>query len=111
MSKADKEIERRTKTALTAIKQALSERESEVAMFASHHISELDAEYWKERAGTAKPTAKQVIDLLELQSHWGDDGEEGIDTFDFTLPGEVTDYLISVRFDEEGEVESVSMES
>jgi hypothetical protein len=49
-----------------------------------------------------------------LRSHWGDDDdgdEEGIDTFDFTLPDEVTDYVISVRFDEDGEVESVSMES
>ena len=34
-----------------------------------------------------------------------------MEVFDFTLSDEVTDYVISVRFDEAGSVEEVSMES
>lgn len=111
MSKSNKEIARRTTAALAAIKQLLDDGDSAVSLFASHHVEELDAAYWKKHAGTTKPSAKQVIDLLELHSHWGDEDEDGIDTFDFTLPGDVTDYVVSVRFDEDGEIEDVSMES
>jgi hypothetical protein len=113
MSKSDKEIARRTAAALAAIKQSLGAEDSPVSMFASHHVEELDAAYWKKHASTAKPTPKQVVDLLELRSHWGGDGDDddGIDVFDFTLPGDVTDYVISVRFDEDGEVQEVDMES
>lgn len=46
-----------------------------------------------------------------LRSHWGDEDDDGIDTFDFTLPEDITDYVISVRFDEEGQVEEITMES
>jgi hypothetical protein len=31
--------------------------------------------------------------------------------FDFTLPGKVTDYVISVHFDAAGKVHEISMES
>ena len=34
-----------------------------------------------------------------------------MDTFDFTLPDEVTNYVICVRYDDDGEVEDISMES
>jgi len=111
MSKSDKEIARRTTAAIAAIRKSLGEEDSAVSMFASHHVEELDAAYWKKHAKAAKPSVKQVVDLLELRSHWGDDDEDGIDTFDFTLPGDVTNYVVSVRFDEDGEVEDVSMES
>lgn len=109
----NKEIERRTAAALAAIKRSLDEGDddSAVLLFASHHVEELDSAYWKKHAGTTRPNAKQVVDLLELRSHWGDDDEDGIDTFDFTLPGDVTDYVISVRFGEDGDIEDVSMES
>jgi hypothetical protein len=113
-----KEIQRRTEAALLAIKQAMSEDDddSSVNLFVSHHLEELDAAYWKKHAGIAKPNSKKVLSLLELRSHWGEDeegdiDENGIDTFDFTLPGGVTQYVISVRFDEDGEVEDIEMES
>jgi hypothetical protein len=34
-----------------------------------------------------------------------------METFDFTLPDGVTNYIISVKFDEAGEVSEISMES
>ncbi|MGN6725203.1 MAG: hypothetical protein ACTHLZ_04760, partial [Tepidisphaeraceae bacterium] len=75
MSKSDKEIARRTKAALAAIKESLSEDDSVVSMFASHHLDELDADYWKKHTGTANPTPKQIVDLLQLRSHWGSEDE------------------------------------
>lgn len=50
-----------------------------------------------------------MLDLLGLRSHWG--GEDEIDIFDFTLPDQVTDYVLSVRFDEAGQVAEIDMES
>lgn len=112
------EIKRRIAAALVAIQQALSEgdEDSSVRIFVSHHLEELDAAYWKKHAGVPKPSAKKVLELLELHSHWGEDDEgdinkDGLDTFDFTLPGNATQYVISVSFGEEGEVEDIVMES
>ncbi len=52
------------------------------------------------------------IRLKQVSSLWGeDDDDDGIDTFDFTLPGDVTQYVISVSFDEDGDVEDIVMES
>jgi len=103
-----KEIQRRTAAGLLAIKQAMNES---VKLFVSHHLQELDAAYWKKRAGALRPSPEKVLDLLELRSHWGEEDEDGIDTFDFTLPGDVTQYVICVRFNENGDVEDIEMES
>lgn len=113
MKKPDaSEIERRTTVALAAIKQSIgSNDESGVDLFASHHLDELDPAYWQKQAGTPHPTPTQIIDLLELRSHWVHEGGDGIDAFDFSLPGDVTNYLISVCFNKRGEIEDISMES
>jgi hypothetical protein len=50
-----------------------------------------------------------VLDLLVLREHWGEDDE--YEFLDFTLPGGVTSYVISVHFDEQGKVDDISMES
>ena len=113
MKKPDpSEIARRTKVALAAIKESIGTNDdSGVDLFASHHLEELDPAYWQKHAGTPHPTPKQIINLLELRSHWGYETHDGIDAFDFTLPGKVTNYLISVRFNKRGEIENISMES
>lgn len=113
MKPTAKEIKRRTSAALAAIQQAMSDGDddSSVKLFVSHHLQELKAAYWKKHAGTPRPRPKKVLDLLVLRSHWGEEDEDGIDTFDFALPGEVTQYVISVRFDEDGEVDDIEMES
>lgn len=108
MSKHRDDIAKRVAAAETAIRDAMDD-ESSVRLFVTHHLGELDAAYWKTHAGTPKPTPRQVVELLELRSHWG--GEDEIDRFDFTLPGDATNYVISVTFDDTGEVESVDMES
>jgi len=108
------EIQRRQAAALSAIKAAYGteDDEEDATLFVSHHLEELDASYWEKHLGEASPEPVRVLDLLVLRSHWGYDGDDddGIDIFDFTLPDGVTDYVISVAFDEDGEVESVLME-
>ena len=108
-----KEIEQRKKLAIDAIKDVFGTKEDEYSatLFVSHHLEQLEASFWKEHLGTSNPEPKQVLDILVLRSHWSEEDENGIDIFDFTLPEDITNYVICVRFDEEGEVESIEMES
>ncbi|WP_325892441.1 DUF2004 domain-containing protein [Grimontia sp. NTOU-MAR1] len=95
-------------SALQAIKDSSGTEigEDGVDLFVSHHLEELPTSYWVELLGTESPSSEQVIGLLVLRSKW-----EGEEVYDFTLPGEVTDYVVSVTFNEEGKVESIEMES
>lgn len=117
MTSTDDEIARREKAAITAIKSTFGATDGEygVTLFVSHHIAELDSAYWEKHLGTKNPDPVRVLDIIELRSHWGEnedvDDDEGIEVFDFTLPGDVTNYVLSVRFDDAGKVEGVTMES
>ena len=94
--------------ALAAIKAASGTELGEYSIdeYISHHLEELPVNYWEKHLGTTKPSIDSVIGLLILRSKW-DDSE----VYDFTLPDEVTDYVISVAFDEKGEIEDIAMES
>ena len=94
--------------ALAAIKEASGTELGEYSIdeFISHHLEELPSDYWKEHLGITSPTADSVIGLLVLRSKW-DDSE----VYDFTLPENVTDYVVSVSFDDDGEIEDIAMES
>lgn len=113
MSADEVELARRTRVALDAIRKSLGTEAGEfgATLFASHHLGELEASYWQARLQNDRPAPSQVLELLELQAHWGDDDEDGIDTLDFGLPDGVSNYLLSVSFDENGEVEEIVMES
>lgn len=104
------EIENREKSAIAAIRSTFGteDGESGATLFIEHHLSEIEGDYWQKHLGNPKPDPIKVLDILVLRSHWG--GEDDIETFDFTLPENVTDYVISVRFDESGQVEDISME-
>jgi hypothetical protein len=105
------EVTKREKIAIAAIRSTLGTDDGEYGstLFVSHHLEELDVDYWQKHLGTGNPDPERVLDIIKLRSHWG--GDEELDTFDFTLPDDVTDYVISVRFDESGDVEEISMES
>lgn len=109
----EKEIERREKIAISAIKSAFGTEEDEygATLFVTHHLEEIEEDFWQKHFSTTQPEPRRVLDILVLRSHWGDEDDDGIDTFDFTLPEGVTDYVISVRFDDEGQVEDITMES
>jgi len=105
------ELARRTQLAFEAIQRSLDTEAGEegATLFASHHLEELDRAYWQTHLGSASATSAQVLGLLQLQSHWG--GDDELSTLDFALPGDVSQYVLSVRFDEAGEVADISMES
>ncbi len=105
------EVVRREKLAIAAIKRAVGDEDGDVNLFVSHHLEELGGEYWLKHLGTESPDATQVLNIIRLRSHWTGDEIDGTKNFDFTLPDDVTDYVISVSFDEAGEVDEISMES
>jgi hypothetical protein len=111
MSDHDKEPARRESAARQAIKADfdMENEDSAVAMFVAFHLEELDGAYWQQHMGTARPDPSAVPDILVLREHWGEDDE--LEFFDFTLPGGVTDYVISVHFSQAGKVDDISMES
>ena len=104
------EVEKRAKLALEAIRKAYGTEAGEFSttLFVGHHLEELPRDYWLERIGTDAPNPAAVLDLLEFKSNWGDDD---IENFDFSLPGDVTNYVLSARFNDAGEVDEISMES
>ncbi len=107
------ELSRRTQIALEAIRRSLDTEPGEygATLFASHHLEELDQSYWQTHLNSDKPTPAQVLELLRLHSHRGDNDEDGLDTLDFSLPGDVSNYVLCVRFNENGELGEISMES
>ena len=113
MAENSDEIKRREKAALEAIRQAYGTEVDEhgATLFVSHHLTEINSNYWETHLGTQTPEPIRVLDIIELRSHWGDDEDGGIEVFEFTLPGSITDYVISVCFDETGVVGEISMES
>jgi hypothetical protein len=96
------------KKALEGIKKSSGTEQGEYGIdeFVSHHLEELPLTYWEKHIGTSKPTSEQVIDLLVLRSKWEDE-----EVYDFTLPEEVTNYVVSVSFDEDGMIDDIVMES
>jgi len=84
-----------------------------VTLFVSHHLNEIEASYWLGHVGAVTPEPHQILDLLELKPVEDEVDEEDDEAIilDFTLPGGVTNYLISVEFDEAGNVAGVAMES
>jgi Protein of unknown function (DUF2004) len=113
MSETANEALRREASARAAIRNAFDtpQARDSVTLFISHHLDELEADYWREHFGDDAPTPEAILDRLELHKHWSPGEDGGVRYFDFTLPGEVTDYVISVRFDDAGDVAEVSMES
>jgi hypothetical protein len=113
MSTDQAELSRRTKIAREAIKGSLGTEAGEygATLFASHHLDQLDQSYWQTHLKIDKPVLAQVLDLLCLQSHRSDDDDDGYDTLDFALPGDVSNYVLCVRFDENGDIDEISMES
>ena len=84
--------------------------EDNVTLFVDHHLAEIEPNHFLEAYGTTSPTGQQILDSLVLIDAWSSEDDGDIDVFDFTLPGDVTNYLVSVRFAGD-EIEGISMES
>ena len=105
------EIEKRKNIALAAIRSAFGTEEDEygATLFVSHHLDEIEETYWRKHLGAARPEPSRVLDILELRSYLSGEEDEGTETFDFTLPEGITNYVISVHFDESGQVDEIMM--
>src|ERR1700722_7134293 len=99
MAANELELRKREATARAEFHRGVATPDDEVGgtLFESHHLAERDPSYWKKHLSTGTPEPGRVLDLLVLKSHWG--GNDELDTFDFTLPGQITDYVLSVTFD------------
>lgn len=67
-------------------------------LFVSHHLEEVDAEYWVDVYDTEMPEPTQIFDTLILKDAWSFNDDGVIDVLDFSLPNGITDYVLSVRF-------------
>ncbi len=103
-------VAKRKDRALDAIRRAAGTEADHysIALFIEHHLEQLPASYWKQHLGSESPAPSAVLGLLELHSSWG---EGDVENFDFTLPGQVTDHKICVRFDVAGTIVGIEMES
>ena len=81
-----------------------------IRLFVEHHLTELDADYWVANTGSGTPSHVDVLNALVADTTWVDLDDDG-STVDCTLPGGVTNYLLSVRFDRSGHCRSIEMES
>lgn len=74
-------IQQRTEIARAAIQAAYGTPEDEYGAtgFIEHHLEELETCYWQEHLQTDEPTPQQVMGILILQAHWGDDDDDGIE--------------------------------
>ncbi|MBK1790997.1 DUF2004 domain-containing protein [Persicirhabdus sediminis] len=105
-------IDKFSSIALSAIKAAYGTEDDEYGstLFVAHHLEELEASYWQSHFKVDVPEASQILDSLVLSPYCIDEEDEVINNLDFTLPGEVTNYLICVCF-EGDEVIDITMES
>lgn len=80
-------------------------------LFVSHHLKELQPEYWLRTVGVEQPKPEQVLDALVLIDAFAADGSGTVDTFDFGLPGDASNYFLAVWLGYDGQVQDVSMQS
>ena len=84
-----------------------------IGLYASHHREELDAKYWADQLGVGSPPSDTILELLVPVDADEDESEDdqGEYMIDFTLPGDVTQYVLCVRIDHSGQVVDITMES
>ena len=104
--------EKREAVARAKLLELLGSEEGEFGstLFVSHHKEELGSEYWKGEFGEVDPKPEEIIEGLVLVGSWDSEDGGNIDTYDFSLPGGVSNYLLSVRFAGD-EISDVSMKS
>lgn len=103
----------REQIARAAMRTALENQQAEdsVELFIQHHLEEIEPDYWEKHFGTSQPNCLQVLEHLVLVHQFEYEDLETMEMLDFSLPEEVTNYVICVSFDAKGEVIDISMES
>lgn len=89
--------------------------EGNVATYFSHHAEELSEKELKQIFGVSDPdelTIDHLLDALQLKRIGLYPGAESyVAVLDYTIDESVTDYLLAVQFDRDGEVFDISMDS
>ena len=106
-------MDKKAKTALAKIKSLHGTPEGEYGptLFVSHHLEEISKAEWMELLKTETPTSEQMLDALVLIDAWSSYDDDVVDTYDFGLPDNLTNYLLSARFSKDYKSIEVSMES
>lgn len=86
----------RRQVALQTIKdsQGTPYWEHGVKPFITHQLEVVDSSYWQHELGTSNPSYSDVLELVMYKTSM----DNGL-TLDFTLPENITTYVIRVRFD------------
>lgn len=94
----------RQQAALYAIKNSEGTPywEGGVKPFLSHCIDEVDSEYWVSEMGTPNPSYSDILELIMFKEY-----RDNNQALDFTLPENVTAYVIRVSFNEDDEVADI----
>ncbi|MDF1838183.1 MAG: DUF2004 domain-containing protein [Planctomycetota bacterium] len=94
-----------------AIQQSFGTEEGEYGstLFVSHHLEEVEDTYWKKHTGSKSPDSEEVLDLLECR--FCTDGDGQLTGLDFSLPGDVSQYVLALSVDENGDLGEIEMES
>ena len=83
-----------------------------VKMYMEHHLEELEQADINKLFGTTEVSSDQFLSKLALcRVGIYPDSDEDFAVFDISLPEDVTDYLLVVRFSVDGEISYISMES
>ena len=93
----------------TTALQAVCTPDCEQAQFyATHHLTEIAAAEW-EAAGLTPQRPEDVLALLKPLALWGDPEDQVM--LDLGISLDLTQYVLTVRFDTAGSVEDVVMMS
>lgn len=116
MSDIQSTVEKRVAEAHVALLSDLKSAgdDNEVKEYIEHHLDELEKGYWSEVCGSSNPSVCEVAIKLTVQPFWLEEalqGESDLDRVDFTLPRDVTDYVLCVEYSEDGEFQNISMQS
>ena len=79
-----------------------------IKQYIEHHLDELDDAYWLSHTDTDNPSSDDVLEIMVADTTWSDNGDTIVDC---TLPGGVTNYLLSVRLNASGQCTGIEMES
>lgn len=95
--------------------EAKDGKETASGLYMAHHREELTLEEWRQVFGATDPTNIAAdaflaqLELVRVGLYPGD--EDRCLLLDYMLRGEITNYLLSVSFDSDGQVAGIDMES
>ncbi len=89
------------------IKNELLKKNETIELYIEHHLEEIPQIEWEKIFGKI-PNQEEFIDLLELQSSYE---YEGFIFYDYSLPKDITDYVICIKTDKNNTLIEISMES